>query len=150
MSHFLYAQERPVSSGGQANGKGGSISFSVGQIDYVNVNSSTAMITQGAQQPEEILIYPGDNPIIIDRDPKYTLYPNPAIDHTVLYVDQPITKKISYVLYDMLGRLITREKLIDMRTTIRMDQLAGAVYFLYVVEDETDKVVKKFKIIKTF
>jgi hypothetical protein len=145
----MKAQERPVSSGGEAKGTGGSISFSIGQMDYVNVNSSTAIITQGVQQPEEILVYPGDKPIIIDRDPDYVLYPNPVVDQTVLYVDQPITKKISYILYDILGRLIVRERLIYSKTTIEMSQFSSAVYLLYIVEDDTDKIVKKFKIIKT-
>lgn len=149
ITNLMNAQERPVASGGEETGKGGSISFSIGQMDYVNVNSSTAMLTQGAQQPEEILVYPGDKPIIIDRSPEYVLYPNPVIDYTVLYVDQPITKKISYVLYDVLGRLIARERLIEMRTIIKMDRLPSEVYLFYVVEDDTDKIVKKFKIIKT-
>lgn len=145
---FLYAQERAVSSGGEANGTGGSMSFSIGQIDYINVTSATAMITQGVQQPEEILISLGNKPIVIDRNPMYTLYPNPAIDHTVLYINQPITKDTSYVLYDLLGRVMASERLINVRTTIKMDRFPDAVYVLTLVEDNSNKVVRKFKIVK--
>lgn len=145
---MLFAQERPVSSGGEAKGSGGSMSFSIGLMDYINVNSSTTKITQGIQQPVEILIYPGNNPVIIDRDPAYTLYPNPTKDFTVLHVKQPITQNTSYVLYDMLGRVVARQRLVNLRTTIRMDQLPSAVYLLSVVEDSSNKVLTQFKIVK--
>ena len=148
MGNFLCAQEGSVSSGGEAKGTGGFMSFSVGQIDYINIKSSTAKITQGVQQPAEILIYLGDNPIVIDRSQEYTLYPNPAKDYTVLYVNQPITQNISYVFYDILGRVIASEKLIDVRTEIRTDQLPEAVYILTIVEDNTNRIVRKFKIVK--
>ena len=145
---LLRAQERPVSSGGEARGSGGSLSFSIGQIDYINLNSSTVKITQGVQQPVEILIYPGNKPIIIDIDPQYTLFPNPTRDFTVLHIKQPITQNMSYVLYDMLGRVISRERLVDVKTTIRMDKLPIAVYVLSVVEESTNKILTQFKIVK--
>lgn len=148
IASLLRAQERPVSSGGEARGSGGSLSFSVGQIDYINLNSSTVKINQGVQQPAEILIYPGNKPIIIDLDPQYTLFPNPTRDFTVLHIKQPITQNMSYVLYDMLGRVITRERLVDVKTTIRMDKLPIAVYVLSVVEDSTNKILTQFKIVK--
>ncbi len=146
---FLYAQERPVSAGGEAKGTGGTVSFSVGQVDYINLNTNTVKITQGVQQPAEMLVYPGNNPVIIDRNPEYSLYPNPTRDFTVLHVKQTaLTQKISYVLYDMLGRVIAREKLVDVRTTIRVDQLPSAVYILTVVDDSNNKVITQFKIVK--
>ena len=37
MGNFLCAQEGSVSSGGEAKGTGGFMSFSVGQIDYINI-----------------------------------------------------------------------------------------------------------------
>lgn len=147
LAALSYGQEGTVSSGGEAKGTGGFMSFSIGQIDYINISSATAKITQGIQQPAEILISKGD-PIIIDRSPEYILYPNPVKDDTVLYVDQPITQKMSYLIYDILGRVLVRERLIEMRTRIRTDQLPDAVYILTVVEDNTDKIVKKIKIIK--
>lgn len=148
MGSFIYAQQGTVSSGGEAAGTGGFMSFSVGQIDYINMESSTVKITQGVQQPAEILISLGNKPIIIDRNPEYTLYPNPASDHTVLYINQPIDRNVSYVLYDILGRIMASERLADVRTQIRMDRFPDAVYILNVIEDNTGKIVRKFKIVK--
>lgn len=46
----LYAQQNIVASGGQATGAGGTVSYSIGQMDYISVTGAGGSITQGVQQ----------------------------------------------------------------------------------------------------
>ena len=144
----VFGQENTVASGGVHTGTGGSISFTVGQIDYINIASNTALITQGVQQPFELFIITPDIPIVIDRSPEFSLYPNPTKDYTVLHVKYSLIKSMSYVLYDILGRVVARQRLINVRTTIRMDNMPSAVYILTVIDDSNNKVITQFKIVK--
>jgi hypothetical protein len=50
------AQQGAVSAGGEASGPGGSVSYSIGQTDYITKSSSGHFISDGLQQPYEISI----------------------------------------------------------------------------------------------
>ena len=52
----IKAQQGAVSAGGEATGAGGSVSYSIGQIDYITKSSSGHFILEGQQQPYEISI----------------------------------------------------------------------------------------------
>lgn len=144
----LCAQQNTVAGGGEAKGNGGTVNFSIGQIDYINLSGNTALLTQGVEQPYEIMVYPGNKPIVIDRSSEFTLYPNPTRDFTTLHVKYSVVKSMSYILYDILGRVIAKQRLINVRTTIRLDDLPSAVYILTVIDDSTNKVITQFKIVK--
>jgi hypothetical protein len=77
---FCNAQQAISSAGGEASGTGGTVSFTIGQTDYISLNSNSGMISQGIQQPFEIMVVTG-----IGSDKEITLectiyYPNPATD----------------------------------------------------------------------
>ena len=48
------AQSNVITSGANGNGAAGSVSFTIGQLDYINANSTAGDINQGVQQPFEI------------------------------------------------------------------------------------------------
>ena len=50
----IKAQQTISSSGGDAKGVGGSASFTIGQIDYIDFNNSNGYVNQGVQQPFEM------------------------------------------------------------------------------------------------
>lgn len=52
------AQKGIVSAGGSATGSGGSVSFSVGQLDFIAVNSANGSVFQGVQQPVNSSVLP--------------------------------------------------------------------------------------------
>ena len=47
----LLAQQNSVSAGGDVSGSGGTVSFSVGQIDYLSITGAGGSVAQGVQQP---------------------------------------------------------------------------------------------------
>lgn len=137
------AQQAPVSSGGNATGSGGTVSYSIGQIDYTTSSGSTGMAMQGVQQPYEIFTI-GISEVAIDL--KLSVYPNPSMDFLTLHFENYMLENAIYQLTDMNGKLVESNKIINSQTQICLDGLTPATYFLKISTDT--KELKVFKIIK--
>ena len=147
------AQQATVTAGGTASGNGGTVSYSIGQVVYTTATGTTGSVAQGVQQTYEITAVTG-----IEEAKGITLevsaYPNPTTDLLTLNIgtstsfnDQPM----SYKLYDMNGKIIETQKIVDENTTIVMSNLLPANYFLTVVktmDGKSPQEVKTFKITK--
>ena len=141
----ILAQEAIPAAGGDVIGSGASVSYSVGQVIYAIQKGMNGFVVEGVQQPYEISVVVGIEPAR-DINLICTVYPNPTADFLTLEVDIAGNENLFFQLYDMLGKLLVSKKLIDKRTTISMSNLAPAIYFLKVTDNQ--KVVKTFKIIK--
>lgn len=140
---ILFAQQATVVSGGNASGSTGTVSYTIGQIDYTTNTGSTGSAMQGVQQPYEISTI-GINDIIIDLS--LSIFPNPSNDFLTLKYENYKFESTSYELYDSDGKLIETNKLLNNQTIINMSQLIPATYFLKVTTET--KELKVFKIIK--
>ena len=144
----LQAQESINTTGGNASGSGGSVSYSVGQIVYTTSTGTNGSVANGVQQPFEISVVTGleeAKGIMLSL----TAYPNPTTDYITLSIDASTKLSIqsmSYQLYDMQGKLIQNEKITGKQTNIVMSNLLPATYFVKVVQK--NKELKTFKIIK--
>ena len=141
----LHAQEAILATGGEASGSGGSVSYSVGQVLYTTNTGTNGSVAEGVQQPYEISVVVGIEQAK-DINLICTAYPNPTTDLLTLEVEIAANENLFFQLYDMMGKLLVCKKLIDIKTTISMANLAPATYFLKVTDNQ--KVVKTFKIIK--
>ncbi len=145
----LQAQEAVLAAGGNASGSGGSISYSVGQVTYTtSTGTSGYSVAEGVQQPYEITVITG-----VEEDAGLKLeclaYPNPAKDHLTLKIDASTSLSIQsmeYRLYDMQGNLLENGKLTGKETSISMEKLVPACYFLKITNNQ--KEIEIFKIIK--
>ena len=140
----LYAQQNTVATGGNATSSSGSVSYTVGQLDYISAHNSTGTISQGLQQPYEILIVSG-----IERKDiqlSASVYPNPSSDFVLLTIEEIETEKMTCGLYDIEGRLISSLKLTGLQTIIPLSNLPNASYLLKIYNDTA--ILKIFKIIK--
>lgn len=138
------AQQATVASGGNAFGNNGSSSYSVGQVAYTNQVGANGSISQGVQQPFEIFTLGTDNfPEIIL---KMTVYPNPTTNWINLSIQNYTDENRSYQLFDINGRMIQSQKIIQSETQISMENLSAAIYILQV--SDNDNTIKTFKIIK--
>ena len=147
------AQQATVTAGGTASGNGGTVSYSIGQVVYTTATGTTGSVSQGVQQAYEITAVTG-----IEEAKEISLevsaYPNPTTDNLTLTIgastsfnDQPM----SYKLYDMNGKVIETQKIINDQTIIVMSNLLPANYFLTVVktmDGKSPQEVKTFKITK--
>jgi len=141
----LQAQEAIPATGGNASGSGGSVSYTMGQVLYTTNTGTNGSVAEGVQQPYEISVVVGIEQAK-DIHLICTAYPNPTSDLLTLEVDLTDNENLFFQLYDMMGKLLVSKKLIDIKTTISMANLAPATYFLKVTDHQ--KVVKTFKIIK--
>jgi hypothetical protein len=147
-ANSIAAQEAVVASGGKAIGSGGSVEFSIGQFVYNTYSTSSGSVAQGLQQPYEISVVTGINDYNF-IDLKFSVYPNPTSDLLNLVVAAPAQKDLHsmlYQLFDVNGRLLENQKIIDQETHIQMSNYSNGIYLLRVLDGA--KTVKTFKIIK--
>lgn len=146
----LQAQENINATGGNAEGNGGTVSYSVGQTGYKTFNGANGSLAEGVQQPFEISIVTaieGYDEIKLS----VSVYPNPTADNLTLVLYDEVTASndlslYSYQLLDMNGKLLRSSGITDAQTNIEMSNLLPATYLLKVIIDR--KEVKTFKIVK--
>lgn len=144
LSLNLFSQQNTVAGGADISGSGGSVSFSIGQIDHQTKTSASGTITEGVQQPYEILVVTGITNTTVQLS--INAYPNPVVDQLVLTIDQTDLTKVFYILTDVTGKLISEKQISASRTEIQFKELAQGIYFIKVISN--NKEVKVFKIIK--
>jgi len=145
----LFAQEAIPVSGGDASGSGGSASFTVGQIVYTTNTGTTGSVAQGVQQAYEIFVITG-NQEIKGINLTCSVYPNPATDFLKLNVKDFNREDLSYMLYDLKGKVLETNAVRNIETTINMGTLVAGTYFLKLVQltDNSPLEIKTFKIVK--
>ena len=136
------AQEALMVTGTNASSSNGTISYSIGQPFYVSSQGTNGSLSEGVQQPYEISDVLGRDEKDIDL--KMKAYPNPTIDILQLYIGNH--ENMSFILYDLNGRLLQQGIIRNETTQIDMQGLPQATYFLLIKNKE--KEVKSFKIIK--
>ena len=140
----IQAQETIPTSGGEATGSGGTVSYSVGQL-LSNMNiGSNGTVTQGVQQTIEFVDL--SNPELIALTLSAVTYPNPTTDYIVLSLTDATLTDLSYTMFDLQGRLVTKAKVEQEATQIAMKNLAIGVYILKI--NQNNQELKTFKIIK--
>lgn len=140
----IQAQQNTVATGGDISGAGGSVSYSVGQIDHSASNGTGGNLSEGVQQPYVISITTGI--LLTNIQLNFSVYPNPTISNVILSVDQPDLTGISYQLSDMQGKRISENKISESMTSIPMENLNASVYFIKIIKNNSE--IKTFKIIK--
>ena len=141
----LQAQTAAPTTGGNASGSGGTVSYSVGQLVYTTNTGTNGSVAQGVQQAFEISVVTA-----IEQAKGINLsvsaYPNPTTDFLTLRIDEFEISNLSYQLYDINGKLLQSEKITGNQTSIVMRNLVPATYFVKVIQG--NKEVKTYKIIK--
>ena len=140
----LYAQQAVLTASGNITGSNGSVTYSVGQVAFLTNTGTTGIITEGVQQPFEILIMEGIEEKGITLE--CSVFPNPAGDFVKLKTDRHEIRNLSFRLYTLTGVLLQNNLIAGSELSIPMDGLVPGTYFLTVIEN--DNVLKSFKIIK--
>ena len=93
----LSAQESVNSSGGEATGAGGTVSYSVGQVVYTTNTGSNGSVAQGVQQPYEIST--SGLTEVKGISLQISTYPNPVLDYLILKIEAYSNENYSFDLY---------------------------------------------------
>lgn len=145
ISMRVTAQSTQNSSGDNASGSSGSITYSVGQTFYEPVSSSSGSVAPGVQQSYEITETLGSG--ISEINLSLKIHPNPTPDILYLKVGFNDYKKYRYELYDNSGKILQSKPVNDSQVSIAMASYPSAVYYLKITKD--GKAVKIFKVLKT-
>jgi len=141
----LQAQESLNTTGGNASGSGGTVSYSIGQIVYTTNAGTNASMAQGVQQAYEIAIVAG-----IEEAEGITMsisaYPNPTTDYLILSIDEFDISNLAYQLFDMNGKLLKNQGITGEQTRIYMSDFVAASYLVRVIQGKRE--VKTFIIVK--
>ena len=138
------AQSNVVTSGGTASGSGGTLSYTIGQIDYQTVSGSSGSLSQGVQQPFEIASLDADDyPNIILH---MKVYPNPFETQIILSISDFTSAYLEYTVYDMQGKLLISNKISTVETSVSLENQQAATYLLQVTD--SGQLLKTFIIIK--
>jgi len=140
----LQAQQSVNPSGGEAIGTGGTVSYTIGQVDYMSYNGSNGSVSEGVQQPFEISVTSVNDAAGISLNVK--AYPNPTQGDLWLTIEELDIKNLSYQIFDYNGKLVFSEPIRDNQTHISMQKYASAIYFIQIIG--ADSEIKIFKIIK--
>lgn len=140
-----YTQETTTTSGGNATGSGGSVSYSIGQTVYIPQTGTNGFVLNSVQQPYEISIVVG-MPEIKGIQLECSAFPNPTSDFLILKLENYKNDDLTYQVFTYSGILLKSHKLTGNRTSIPMANLNSGIYFIKVCKQ--NKSIKTFKIIK--
>ena len=144
IAHYSFEQSNTVSSGGNATGASGSVSYTIGQIDYISSNSASGNTNQGVQQPYEISISNGLNDVA--NEISLSIGPNPAIDNLTLTFKSDETDIYRFELFDQNAKELLVKTNLKKVETIDMSPYSVGTYQLKI--SGTNRSQKTFKIIK--
>jgi hypothetical protein len=142
---IVQGQQTIPSTGGNAGGSGGSVSYTVGQILYRTFSGTNGTVAQGVQQPYEISVVTAIRNTE-DINLKGVVYPNPTRGITKLVFESPDYENLRFRLFNGNGVLLQDKKVEGRETEISLENLPSSVFFLKIIENNLE--VKVFKIVK--
>ena len=140
----VYAQNNTITTGADVANTNGSISYSIGQIDYLSSDNGSIFINQGIQQPFEIVTLSGNE--ILNISISAQVYPNPTANNLIISLQNYNYENLTYKLFDIRGREIIKGIISNSETIVNMQPFASATYVLKI--SKKNKEIKSFKILK--
>lgn len=140
-----FAQNAVTVSGGEANGNSGSVSYSIGQTFYSANVGSNGQVSEGVQQPYEIYDVT-EVQSVISGAISLSAFPNPTSDFLTLRIDGDYIDGLSCAMFDISGKEIMQQRITSSQTSLDVQQLPPATYFVRVTKGKNE--VKTFKIVK--
>lgn len=142
-----FGQSDVMSAGQSVSGTTGSVSYSVGQANYIHISGESGKVNQGVQQPNLTFTVATEDPGLENIA---TLFPNPANESLYLKLDNQSSLQMDhfeYQLLDIKGELIKKQSIIDPLTNIQVAELTSGTYLLRVYKNSEHQ--QSFKLIKT-
>jgi hypothetical protein len=126
----LWPQTGIHSAGGDVSGANGTVSFSVGQLFYAAIGAPDLLLTEGVQQPYELL----DLNATSEPFPyQVALYPNPVSGLLTIQVSTPFNGVLLYSIVDEAGQSVLSGTLAEEQTQLIVSPIPAGVYMLTLV-----------------
>jgi hypothetical protein len=143
LSNAVYAQQIISSTGSIGQNSSGTISYTLGELVIGSQNNGNSTVTQGFHQTEIIVTVVREL-----SDPCLTIlaYPNPTNDFITLKFENSEIQNIEYILFDLQGKLLLKEKLKNQEVKVSFETFNPGSYFIKVLMNR--KEIRTFKILK--
>lgn len=126
----LYAQNNFVVNGNTLINNTGSVSYSMGQINHLNIETTTAMISEGVLQPIETIEQVGLS--IIGFHNNFSIYPNPANSKVYIQLNDQSETPVILTITDVSGRVLESKELNTRFSEFTVQQLPSALYYITI------------------
>lgn len=136
------AQKALLATGSDATGSNGSVSYSVGQIDFTTKGNQ---VMEGVQQAYEITTLSTTETAGSDKK-DILLYPNPFKDFLFLDFTTNDYRNSEFQLFDSSGKLLKEATIKATKSEFNFSELPSAMYLIRI--NQNGKNIKTFKIIK--
>jgi hypothetical protein len=140
----LNAQEAVTTTGLKTEGPGGTMSYSVGQVNVAQSTGAGGSVLEGVQQP--YIIDPTVGLDISNIDLKLATYPNPTSDQIILTAQDLNLENLSYRLHSIEGKVLLSKASIGTNHKINLQPFPANTYMLNIYMDQI--IIKSFRIIK--
>jgi len=136
------AQQNTVAAGESFTSANGSVSFSIGQIDYVSYQGSE-QISEGVQQP--IIVKAEENSLAEQLGVKMNVFPNPTSNALTIQLSD-FVENLNYKLFDVSGKNVLLGNMLSEITTISLASYASGMYIIQIYQNQ--QPIQSIQIIK--
>lgn len=143
LSCGFFAQEAFVANGNEAQGTGGTVSSSIGQVFDQSFSQTTGSVSQGVQQAYEIFTA---NITELAKPFNIQVYPNPTDGQIQLSLEAVSFDKLMYRIMDLNGKQLAVESISTTSSSLSFDLYPAGVYLLDILSNKQS--IQTFKIIK--
>ena len=141
VSHFIFSQSNVLTSGKEVSSNSGTVTYSVGLVNFKEATGSGGSLHHGIQHISEIV-----NVLHISEvdAARIKLFPNPTIDYIV--VDMPDVKNLEYRIVSILGQELLTGEINKSQDRVDLKKLRTGTYFFILYRDS--KKVATYQIVK--
>lgn len=133
-----FGQQAVLPAGHEAIGSSGTVSYSLGQIDYEATQAADGHVQRGVQQPYEWLILSAKE----ESPPSVNIRPNPTADEVTLQWSEPLPAGARYALYNNAGAVLGEGAVMGTSVSIPMERHATGRYIVRIsVHDHVQHIL---------
>ena len=130
-----------ASGGGYGESSSVKMSYTIGQTVTATVSGNNAIVTQGFQQPEYVIVKVDET----GSDIELNIYPNPTVSDVTLDFTKMPKSDVNIYLYNDAGKVIVNDKISNTHYSLKMKNYSSGVYFLKVTAESSKKTYKIIK-----
>ena len=136
----VLAQSNIVTAGGDASSSIGSVSYSIGQIDFQYTSSADYSISEGVQQT-----YSFDTTLSIDDvqyDFQLSIWPNPSADEMNMEYTTSYELPLSLTVTDVKGAIVANMSVTQGQYSFNVNTWAAGTYYISLSNGEAINIIK--------
>lgn len=125
---LVRGQQAVTPAGGESTGGGGTVSWTVGQIDYDATLATGGSVQRGVQQPYEWLVTLTPDA----QEPSVSVWPNPATEAVQISWASPLPGPAHYTLYTAAGALVQQGPVTGTSVSVPLAAQASGTYLILI------------------